>query len=125
MMASTSALPGLRAMPERAEARRRLSDIVERAIALLDALDGDPESEPSLGAPEFYPVLGCSWQAGPRSDGSSAQLGWANGGTDDREVDQADEPEQAGVLLMLGHAEPERRRVRPARSNRGGAHVAA
>jgi hypothetical protein len=53
------------------ELRRRIADRIEADIALLDALDGDSDFEPSLAAPEPY-----SWLNGPI---------WAQGATDDRE----------------------------------------
>ena len=64
-------------------ARRRLCDHIERLIALLDALDGDPEAEPSLGSIERQ------WSAliSPDRDWTTSQLGWAGGGRDDREDD--------------------------------------
>lgn len=104
--------------------RAALEEWVERAIALLDALEDDPDLEPSLGAPELDPGLGLPWQHGLRWDGGSSQVTWAAGATDDREADDADEPEEPGVLMIDGHPEPDRRRVRRAR-NAGGEHVAA
>ena len=63
--------------------RDRLSDTIERLIALLDALDGDPEAEPSLGSIER------EWSAfiSPDRDWTTSQLGWAGGGRDDCESD--------------------------------------
>lgn len=45
MSASCSACSARRQARPQPDARRALSDIIERAIALLDALDGDPEAE--------------------------------------------------------------------------------
>jgi len=36
--------------------RRRIEAAVERLLAALDAMDGDPDAEPSLGAPEVDPT---------------------------------------------------------------------
>lgn len=85
--------------------RRQLADAVERALALLDALDGDPDledqcedegaqcddegvckyldpdSEPDLGAPE-HGHGGSRWGAGVQSH--AAYLGVADGEEDHR-----------------------------------------
>lgn len=64
----------LDADPDRAEVRalrRAIALRIEADIALLDRLGGDPDLEPSLGAPEPFAYQG--------------QLAWAVGGTDDRE----------------------------------------
>lgn len=51
--------------------RRAIAMRIEADIALLDRLGGDPDLEPSLGAPEPHTYQG--------------QLAWAAGGSDDRE----------------------------------------
>ena len=55
--------------------RRRMEAAVERLLAALDAMGGDPDAEPSLGAP----------QADPPWDRSQAD--WTAGADDDRELD--------------------------------------
>ncbi|MGU3665050.1 hypothetical protein ACLBX9_12790 [Methylobacterium sp. A49B] len=72
------------------ELRRRIADRIEADLALLDALDGDPDSEPSLGAPE--PVIGSGFGLGPRV--LTDQERWAEGSADDREQDAGDEREE-------------------------------
>ncbi|MCJ2092189.1 hypothetical protein MKK67_06720 [Methylobacterium sp. J-072] len=62
-----------------AELRRRIEDRIEADLALLDALDPDPEAEPSLGASEPFTV-------GPALD-------WVYGSGDDREEDAGDDRE--------------------------------
>ncbi|WP_342108061.1 hypothetical protein [Methylobacterium sp. SI9] len=61
------------------ELRRRIADRIEADLALLDALDPDPEAEPSLGASEPFTV-------GPALD-------WVYGSGDDREEDAGDDRE--------------------------------
>ncbi|GJE60736.1 hypothetical protein [Methylobacterium trifolii] len=53
------------------ELRKRVADRIEADLALLDALDGDPDLEPSLGAVEPF-----DWQG---------QGTWAAGNCDERE----------------------------------------
>jgi len=57
---------------------------VDQLIAILDLLDGDPDLEPVLGAPE----ADCS------DNGLEpfAQIEWADGGADDLEADPCDGP---------------------------------
>ncbi len=57
---------------ERGALRRELESIVERALALLDALDGDPDLEPSFGsvAPGFLDEC-------EPSDDDEPSLGWS------------------------------------------------
>jgi hypothetical protein len=40
--------------------RQRLEDAIEKAIALLDAIDGDPDLEPSLGYNPYMGELGAA-----------------------------------------------------------------
>jgi hypothetical protein len=53
------------------ELRRQITDRIEADIAVLGALDGDPDFEPNLAGSEPY-----SWQSGRF---------WAQGATDNRE----------------------------------------
>lgn len=66
-LASPIAFPRNMRRPSRAE----VEAMVEGLIEYLDGLDGDPDREPSLGAPEPY-----SWQG---------QTIWGHGSSDDRE----------------------------------------
>jgi len=67
--------PARRRDPEHEALRRHLHDVIERALALLDCLDGDPDledgadDEPSLGSPA----------------GGESQMAWSAGADDDRE----------------------------------------
>lgn len=61
------------------DATQRLVDLL---IALLDAIDGDSDLEPSLGALE-RPAFGWGWGI----DRQSTQLAWGTGARDDREAD--------------------------------------
>ena len=72
------------------ELRRRIADRIEADLALLDALDGDPDSEPSLGAPEPIIPVGYGQVRCPATD----QANWADGAADDREQDAGDEREE-------------------------------
>ncbi len=66
-----------------ARARERLCEAIERLIAILDALDGDPDLEPSLGSMEqAYTRI-----VGPDASNAHSQVAWAHGGRDDREDD--------------------------------------
>lgn len=100
-------------------ARRALEDAIERALALLDKIDGDPDleddgsAEPWLAAPEANP-RDAHPMNGLAVDLASSQLLWARGGDDDREIDAGDEDEEPATLLLFGAAEPEGRQVRRA-----------
>ncbi|MGU3449709.1 hypothetical protein [Methylobacterium sp. 391_Methyba4] len=76
------------------ELRRRIADRIEADLALLDALDGDADLEPSLAACE--PILGGGLMS--HRDGRvrrfEEQEHWAGGATDDREQDAGDEREE-------------------------------
>ena len=61
------------------ELRAKMEEAIERLLAILDAVDPDPEAEPRLGSNEDH--------AGWRATGD--QRHWGNSGTEDRE----DEPE--------------------------------
>ncbi len=86
------------------ELRRRIADRIEADLALLDVLDGDPDLEPSLAAPEPY-----SWQSGLR---------WARGAADDREnaecADCDGEPVRSSRRRSGGLYEPPSRIRSPA-----------
>ncbi|KAA0121000.1 hypothetical protein CIW48_26195 [Methylobacterium sp. P1-11] len=62
-------------------------DRVDRCLAILDALDGDPDLEPSLGAPE--PITHDAFRLTPVPGMPGLCFGsqetWAEGSTDDRE----------------------------------------
>jgi len=75
------------------ELRRRIAGRIEADLALLDALDGDPDIEPGLGAPE--PVLGGGlvYARDGRGCRFEEQERWADGVADDREQDAGDEGE--------------------------------
>ncbi len=73
--------------PNRRSARHELADIIDRALAALDALDGDPDLEPDDDGEDggdLEPSLGASevnaqfW----------SQIGWARGGDGDLECDR-------------------------------------
>lgn len=64
--------------------RARLEAWIERAIDLLDSLDGDAELEPSLG----------SVNSSANYCTAGDQLFWTGGANDDREQDAGDMAEQ-------------------------------
>lgn len=63
--------------------RAALERVVEKAIARLDRLDGDPDIEPSLGAAEWTPASGGEWWRLHNPDAFT----WSRGASDDREAD--------------------------------------
>lgn len=67
---------------QRERLRALLEAAIERAIETLDALDGDPDLEPSLSSTN----VGCGV--------SFSQLHWFRGCTDDREHECEDEGAQ-------------------------------
>ena len=72
-----------------ADVRHQLEEEIELRIAILDALDGDSDLEPSLGAPEaLVPPPG--WGL---IDTRADQTCWADGCHDDREQDAGDDRE--------------------------------
>ena len=86
------------------ELRRRIADRIEADLALLDALDGDPDAEPSLGAPE--PIITGGFGYGDRCRHSD-QAYWAGGNSDDQEYDagsdREEENEHGGDILDEPH----------------------
>ena len=68
---------------DREASKRRLDDKIERLIALRDALDEDPDAEPSLGSPE------ADLRVIP-GRGHQDQREWAKGGGGDLEADDSD-----------------------------------
>lgn len=68
--------------------RQRLEAAVERAIAALDAYDGDADLEPSLGS------IGDRWP--------SDQRGWVQGAADERESDVDEREPSCGWNLRAG-----------------------
>lgn len=94
-------------LPKRPRARLeaaldRLLDAMHQALAELDALDGDPDAEPSLAAPERHPNPG---RYGAPDRG---QLRWAQGAADDREEDCEDEGAQCDDEGVCGLHDPDR-----------------
>jgi len=76
------------------EAMERLLAAVEAATAALDALDGDPDVEPSLAFPEGYMGPGCLRRLKPEGghddlEEACEDEGWDN----DREPDTDAEPD--------------------------------
>lgn len=104
--------------------RREIEATIERLIEILDAIDGDPDLEPSLASPEHYPRTTLIWayDGEPYRDNDASQVNWARGASDDREVDDGDAPEDPEAVMVLGRAEPDSQRVRRAK---GGARAAA
>lgn len=85
------------------EERQRIGDEIDRLLALLDAADGDPDLEPSLGSLDrvdgLYHRGGADqrlWSAGSRDDREDEH--------DGREPDVDDEPSLAS---LHGGAHPE------------------
>ena len=82
-------------LAQRERIRSRMEAAIERLIETLDAMDGDPDLEPSLGSPERHPshfaTLNCRY---------SSQAMWADGGdADERE----EEDEHGGDVLDEPH----------------------
>ena len=76
-MGKVVTFPGRRRDAQREAVRRLLEDVIERALALLDRLDGDPDledsadDEPSLGSPAGGDSQR-AWCAGADHDGELA-----------------------------------------------------
>ena len=73
----------VRDQPNLDASRKHLDDKIERLIALRDALDEDPDAEPSLGSPE------ADLRVIP-GRGHQDQREWAKGGGGDLEADDSD-----------------------------------
>lgn len=73
--------------------RRKVEVAIDRLLAILDDLDGDPEAEPWLGAPELPAECRCTILV-PGQGFGHVPLTWARGANDDRE----DENEHADDL---------------------------
>ncbi|MCJ2056666.1 hypothetical protein MKL09_08870 [Methylobacterium sp. J-048] len=79
-----------------AELRRRIEDRIEADLELLEALDGDPEAEPSLGATEALALCGpaaADLKARQRHDWDD-QTYWGRSSATDGERDAGEEPEE-------------------------------
>lgn len=81
------------AAAELARIREEAGDALDRILATLDAIDGDPDLEPSLGAVEWWPDGAQVYRSTGRSSGiadaddGGDQRRWAAGaGDDDREA---------------------------------------
>lgn len=85
-----AAVPDFDANPDLIALRRALANRIEADIAALDMLGGDPDFEPSLGAPE--PIITCYRGYGPDFLGDQAR--WADGATYDGEQDAGEEREE-------------------------------
>ena len=76
-MSNVVTFPGRRRDPEHEALRRHLHDVIKRALALLDCLDGDPDledgadDEPSLGSPAGGESQ-MAWSAGADHNGELA-----------------------------------------------------
>lgn len=78
--------------------RQRVEQAIESLLALLDTLDGNPDLEPSLGAPEVWlpDVIGFV----PNRFYSTSQECWCDGRGDLDEEEQHDaehDPAEAGI----------------------------
>lgn len=78
--------------------RERIEQAIESLLALLDTIDGDPDLEPSLGAPEVPLPSLTSYL--PDRFAFTSQEPWADGGGDEREAD----PAQDGIADIDGLA---------------------
>lgn len=85
-----AAVPDFDANPDLIALRRALANRIEADIAALDMLGGDPDAEPSLGAPE--PIIGFGFSMGGHIFGD--QTRWADGATYDGEQDAGEEREE-------------------------------
>ncbi len=76
-MGKVVTFPGRRRSARHKALRRHLHDVIERALVLLDCLDGDPDlegggdDEPSLGSPAGGDSQ-MAWSAGADHDGELA-----------------------------------------------------
>lgn len=77
--------------------RKHIERAIESLLALLDTIDGDPDLEPSLGAPEVSlpDVIGFV----PSRFRSTSQEHWSDGRGDEEQEEQhdaEDDPAEAG-----------------------------
>ena len=73
---------------DQSQLRARIEDAVEVLLALLDEIDGCPDDESSLGAPERSPHQ-LSLVGGVTRDGSASQIDWAAGiDAEDEEIER-------------------------------------
>lgn len=82
-----------------------LLDTTHKVIAELDALDGDPDLEPNLGAPEDHPSL---FRPYLRPTNPGDQSHWERGAQDDREEECEDEGAQCEDEGVSGLHDPDR-----------------
>lgn len=88
---------------------------IERLMAFLDEIDGDPDSEPAgdeaeaaLAAPENHPNNhGLRYGAKPCRDDSGSQIDWCGGSEDDREGDAGCDDREGDELAHGGESERE------------------
>ncbi|MCJ2048538.1 hypothetical protein [Methylobacterium sp. J-070] len=78
------------------ELRRRIADRIEADLALLDALDPDPEAEPSLGATEVLALCepGAALAKARQRYDWDDQTYWGRSSCTDGERDAGEEPEE-------------------------------
>lgn len=76
---------------QRARLRAKCERAVDRLLAVLDLIDGDPDAEPSLGFSEPLP--------NPRAYGALDQSHIAEGATDDREDEHDGRPSPASPAI--------------------------
>jgi hypothetical protein len=109
-------LPRGFASPHPLTAREIIELEIERLIALLDAIDGDPDLEPSLAAPESHPsahgaILPCR-------DNDGAQITWSAGSPLDLEDEvDADDHNDNPVTLNPERRSRDRRLTGPSPAN--------
>lgn len=74
--------------------RDAISARIAADLVILDALDGDPDLEPSLGAPTSYVYGSLARQYGGYVYAPGDQTIWAAGSTGDGEDDAGENPEE-------------------------------
>ena len=86
--------------------------VLDRLLAALDSMDGDPDLEPSLAAPEIHP--GAHGVIVPTRDTDGAQFAWSAGGILDLEDEaDADDHNDNPVTLNPERRSRDRRLCRP------------